>query len=188
MPRSALYAFLEEVYCHNERLAEERRTNPSPPPTTFVDDETPTKPPRKRPRSYILIVDDDPDIRELFADELRGCGWDVDTAGDGNEAFAILHREFMDRKVGEEPRLPCVVLLDAYMPNMDGFEFFAAMRANPVFAKLHVIVMSAPENIAKFAPWAMAGGSRDGVSAAIKKPAALDELVQKVVAICGLPE
>jgi CheY-like chemotaxis protein len=60
----------------------------------------------------ILVVDDDVDVRTLFADVLRRAGCAVMTAADGSEAV---------RHVADGMR-PCVVLADVLMPRMDGWE------------------------------------------------------------------
>ena len=62
-------------------------------------------------RARILVVDDDPAIRELFEDYLRIQGFDVVTASSGMEALARL-----------EGYSPDVILLDVRMPEMDGIE------------------------------------------------------------------
>ena len=84
----------------------------------------------------ILIVDDEPDIRdslvEFFADE----GLPVQTAADGGAALASLER-------GE---LPWVVILDLLMPVLDGNALYERMQANPRWSRVPVIVStSAPE-------------------------------------------
>ena len=84
----------------------------------------------------ILIVDDEPDIRdslvEFFADE----GLPVTAAADGGAALASLER-------GE---LPWVIILDLLMPVLDGNELYKRMQANPRWSRVPVIVStSAPE-------------------------------------------
>lgn len=66
----------------------------------------------------ILLVDDDSDIRECLAELLRFHGVEVMTAGSGNEGFAIFLRE-----------RPDLVLSDLSMPDGDGFELIARIRA-----------------------------------------------------------
>jgi len=61
--------------------------------------------------SKILVVDDDPHIRELVGVFLRNEGFDVYEAGDGREALARLATVKAD-----------LVILDVMMPNMDGWE------------------------------------------------------------------
>lgn len=66
----------------------------------------------------ILIVDDDPNIRELAGHFLRNEGFDIHEAGDGEEALRVLESVKAD-----------MVILDIMMPNMDGWELCRELRA-----------------------------------------------------------
>jgi len=70
---------------------------------------------------FVLVVEDDPDMRETLAMMLGRHGYDVATAADGAEALEQL-RETSSR--------PCVVLLDLMMPRMNGFQLREAMLAS----------------------------------------------------------
>ena len=76
----------------------------------------------------ILIVDDDPAIRESLAHELRDAGYEVATAVDGEEGEAA---------AAHEP--PDLILTDLAMPGKDGFALIAAVRRR---AETPVIVIS----------------------------------------------
>lgn len=65
----------------------------------------------------ILIVDDDPNIRELAGHFLRNEGFDIHEAGDGEEALSVLQSVKAD-----------LVILDIMMPNMDGWELCRELR------------------------------------------------------------
>ena len=82
----------------------------------------------------ILIVDDNEDIRELYGTCLRGEGYTVLEAEDGQAALDTLH---------QTPQVPCLVLLDLMMPIMSGPEFLKAVRATHRLASLPIIVISA---------------------------------------------
>jgi CheY-like chemotaxis protein len=69
-------------------------------------------------RHRVLVVDDDPNVRALFADVLRQAGSAVATAEDGVDAV---------RKVSSGLR-PCLVLADVRMPRMDGWEMERVIR------------------------------------------------------------
>ena len=69
--------------------------------------------------SNILIVDDDPNIRELVRVFLRDEGFDIAEASDGVEALAKLETLKAD-----------MVILDVMMPNMDGWELCRELRAS----------------------------------------------------------
>jgi PAS domain S-box-containing protein len=82
----------------------------------------------------VLLVEDDIDTRELIAGTLKKAGWTVSEAGNGKEALDIMP--------SIQPRL---ILLDLMMPVMDGFEFLAAMRTNPEWQDIPVIVITAKD-------------------------------------------
>src|SRR5438270_12847563 len=78
----------------------------------------------------ILVVDDDPIIRDMMVDILNLEGYTIDTARHGLEAMEILR--------GEESYL---VFLDVMMPVLDGKEVCAILEAEPDLRDRHVIVL-----------------------------------------------
>jgi CheY-like chemotaxis protein len=84
----------------------------------------------------ILYVDDDPILREFAVVNLATERASVDTAADGRAALAAIS--------GAPPDL---VLLDLDMPEMDGFQVLEALRADPKFADLPVIVVTGREDV-----------------------------------------
>jgi CheY-like chemotaxis protein len=84
-----------------------------------------------RPHS-VLVVDDDPSVRALFADALEEAGHRVELAADGAQALARLR----------EGAQPCVVLSDVRMPRMDGWELSRATGRDPELAAIPVVVMT----------------------------------------------
>jgi CheY-like chemotaxis protein len=81
-------------------------------------------------RGAVLIVEDEPDVRESLAEILRDEGYEVSLAANGREAMDAL------------PRLgrPGVVILDIIMPVMSGTEVYAAMHDDPGLADLPVLI------------------------------------------------
>jgi len=69
--------------------------------------------------SVILVVDDDPSIRDSLSKELRAAGYTTITANDGIEGLATFRS-----------RAPDLVLADLAMPRSDGFEMISAIRAS----------------------------------------------------------
>ena len=65
----------------------------------------------------ILVVDDEPALRELYTEVLQGAGYEVSTASDGAEALDRLHAESFD-----------LLLLDIWMPRMNGLEVLGRLR------------------------------------------------------------
>jgi CheY-like chemotaxis protein len=82
---------------------------------------------------YILVVDDDDDLRETMELLLSTKGHAVVTAANGAEALESL-------QVG--PTHPCVILLDLMMPVMDGFEMLRRMGADPRLSAVPVVVLT----------------------------------------------
>jgi PAS domain S-box-containing protein len=82
----------------------------------------------------VLIIDDDPAMREIVERTLRGTGYDVSTAGNGAEGLLAL-----------EARCPDLILLDLMMPEVDGFEFLRRLRQSPRYAQLPVVVATAKD-------------------------------------------
>lgn len=80
----------------------------------------------------VLVVDDDPDVRNLWVDTLREIGHGVKQAPSGEAAMQILNS-------GE---VPCVVLTDVRMPQMDGFELSRALARDPELAALPVVLVT----------------------------------------------
>ena len=80
----------------------------------------------------VLVVDDDPEVRQRLRTVLERNGWSVGEAGNGREA--------LDRVAHGPPR---AILLDLTMPVMDGFAFLRALRARPGCDAIPVVVFSA---------------------------------------------
>jgi CheY-like chemotaxis protein len=86
-------------------------------------------PPRALP--YILVVDDSPSVRRVVSATLKNAGWDVVTARDGQEALEVVAN-----------RIPAGILLDIEMPRMDGYELMAALRNQPMYQHIPLIVLT----------------------------------------------
>jgi DNA-binding response OmpR family regulator len=80
----------------------------------------------------ILIVEDDPDLRELLAYELTQEGFSVDAAGLGAEALRLCHRQ-----------TPDLVLLDLMLPDFSGLEICRALRRAPETEDVPIIFLTA---------------------------------------------
>ena len=82
--------------------------------------------------SRVLIVEDEPDIRELVVHHLKREGYQVSAAASGEEAL---------RQVQAVP--PDLVLLDLMMPAMDGLEVCRRLRQDPATASLPIVMLTA---------------------------------------------
>ena|SRR6266487_4310137 len=87
----------------------------------------------------ILVVDDDPDIREILRDRLNFFGYVVETAMDGREAIDVLRRSRFDG-----------MLLDLRMPEIDGMEVLRRTHENhPALPVVMISALSVPERAAQ---------------------------------------
>jgi two-component system, OmpR family, alkaline phosphatase synthesis response regulator PhoP len=113
----------------------------------------------------ILIVEDDSSSAEMLLFVLRQEGYEVFIAGNGKEALSTLDGNTIE-----------LVLCDLMMPVMDGRELCSAMKANPQFEDIPIIIMSAaPE-----ASVSNTAGDRCYYSSFIRKPLDLDLLTTTV--------
>ncbi|WP_262250220.1 response regulator transcription factor [Parapedobacter soli] len=83
-------------------------------------------------KQKILVVDDEPDIVELIAYNLKREGYQVYTAANGQEAVTTA------KKV-----MPDLIILDVMMPKMDGIEACRIMRAMPEFKSTFMVFLTA---------------------------------------------
>src|SRR5690606_32572604 len=90
-----------------------------------------TAPPRDGRHPRILVVDDDPSIRELLRQELTEAGYLVDSVANGREAVAAGRR---DR--------PDLIVLDVMMPEMNGFDVAAVLKNDPATMEIPIIILS----------------------------------------------
>jgi DNA-binding response OmpR family regulator len=80
----------------------------------------------------VLVVDDDPVIVRLLRVNFEMEGYEVATAGDGEEGLVAARAE-----------RPDVIVSDIMMPKLDGLAFAAALRADPALAEVPIVLLSA---------------------------------------------
>jgi CheY-like chemotaxis protein len=80
----------------------------------------------------ILVVDDDPEVAELFRAGLTGEGFQVETAATGKIALALLRRS-----------RPDAMFLDLGLPDLDGFEVIEEIRKDPALKDLPIVILTA---------------------------------------------
>ncbi len=79
----------------------------------------------------VLVVDDDPEMRETMRLFLEASGFDVTATSNGREALDSIAR-----------RRPCVILLDLMMPVMDGWAFLTALDRDESLAAIPIVIVS----------------------------------------------
>src|SRR5919106_3091864 len=94
------------------------------------------------PLGNVLIVEDDPDTREMLTTLLTTEGFHAVSAEDGLEALHLL-RSVKHRA----PDVPCLVLLDLKMPRLSGNEFRRAQLGDPTVSGVPVAVMSGAADV-----------------------------------------
>jgi len=85
-------------------------------------------------RGHLLVVDDDPDVRELLTQGLVSAGYRVQSVEGGAEALEAM---------SQDP--PSAVLLDLMMRPPDGFEVLCRMREDPALCQVPVVIVTAKE-------------------------------------------
>lgn len=113
----------------------------------------------------ILLVDDEPMMREVVGYTLRQHGFDVLEAGDGEEAFALLRVHTID-----------AIVSDVQMPRMDGARLLGLVREGrpdlPVFLMTGGAALTVQQALALGAVWLFSKTDLDGLVPALRRVAA----------------
>lgn len=120
----------------------------------------------------VLVVDDEPNIVLSLQFLMRKAGYNVRVAHDGEEALAEMAKQ-----------RPDVVLLDVMMPKRDGYDVCETIRANPDWAGVKIIMLTAKGREVEREK-GMALGADDYIT----KPFSTREVLQRVTDILGLGE
>jgi CheY-like chemotaxis protein len=120
-------------------------------------------PPERSHQCSVLVVDDDPELRQLLAVALKSEGYDVACAADGREALTHLR---------SAPRT-CVIVLDLMLPVMEAARFRAVQRRDRSLGWIPVIAISAADDGANTA-------RSLGANAFLRKPLDLELLREAV--------
>ncbi len=119
--------------------------------------------------SHVLVIEDDPDIRDAIVALLEAeAPWvRVAAAGDGLEAIELL----------EEGPAPCLALLDLMMPVMNGLEFLDALRDRGLAPAMRVVLVSGHVQLARHV-------EHPGVAGLLPKPFRASDLLELVRRHC----
>ncbi len=118
----------------------------------------------ERPR--LLIVDDDPELRQSAVDALSDAGYETAVAGNGWEALAAT----------QGPQVPQLILLDLMMPDMNGWQFREAQQRDARIRDIPLVVITASRDLVNHPIDA------DGV---LLKPFGLNDLLGQVFKLVG---
>lgn len=120
---------------------------------------------RARKSTFVLVVDDDPDILAALSDALETEGYEVRGARDGIDALEAIGQ-----------RRPDLIITDLLMPTMTGFELLAALHDDPQLATIPTLIITAGRS-----PEA----SETPGSVVLPKPLDLDRLMRAITACTG---
>jgi two-component system alkaline phosphatase synthesis response regulator PhoP len=115
----------------------------------------------------ILIAEDEPHLREVLRFQLENAGYDVIEASDGEQAVEQAHQH-----------QPDLLLLDVMMPHLDGYELTRALRSDPRYATIPIVMLTS-----KDARIDQLRGLDAGADAYMTKPADAREIVRQVEAL-----
>ena len=122
-------------------------------------------PQTRAPEARLLVVDDEPNIRELLSASLRYAGFEVATAADGQQALALA-----------ESFRPDLLVLDVMMPGLDGFGVVRRMRES---GRRTPVVFLTARDAAEDKVSGLTLGGDDYVT----KPFSLDEVLARIRAV-----
>jgi two-component system, chemotaxis family, chemotaxis protein CheY len=112
----------------------------------------------------VLVVDDSATVRKFVSVSLEMQGFSVTSACDGMDALEQLPKRKFD-----------LIITDLNMPNMDGFELIRALRENPEYHDMPVIILSSlSDQLNK------EQGANLGVSSYVVKPFSLEKIQYEV--------
>jgi len=121
------------------------------------------------PEKTVLIIEDEADAAELFAEMMRVSGFRVRKTSSSAPAISMMTTE-----------KPDVVLLDIMMPEVSGMDILQQMRSDPALANIPVVVVSA-----KSMPADIKNGMEAGASTYLTKPVGFLELKEAVERALG---
>jgi CheY-like chemotaxis protein len=132
--------------------------------TGTVTRRTPALPAEEALVAHIVVADDDPDILNIVSMSLEAMGHDVERACNGREAVELVRKT-----------QPDLVLMDLMMPEMNGYEATAELKADDATNHIPVLALTAK---------AMRGdeerGRQAGVDAYITKPFRISQVLEVV--------
>ena len=120
-----------------------------------------------------LVIDDSRAMRRIVGTILKDFGYEVREAGDGRAALDVLEE-------GYQPDLCCI---DWNMPVMDGLQFVMAVRANPAYRQVTLMMVTTESEMGQIVK-ALAAGAHEYLI----KPFTADALRDKLALLGLLPE
>jgi CheY-like chemotaxis protein len=125
----------------------------------------------KSERPRVLVVDDYPDAREMYAEYLQFSGFDVIEAGNGKEA--------LERAADSAPD---IILMDLSLPVMDGWEATRRLKADKATADIPIVALTG-HALAGI----LEGAKKAGCDAFVTKPCLPEDLVKEIQRVLNGP-
>jgi two-component system alkaline phosphatase synthesis response regulator PhoP len=123
---------------------------------------------------YILITDDDPDIRLSITSVLESQALRLQTARDGQECMEMIAK-----------KVPDLLILDLLMPKMDGFAVVRDLRRNSRYDELPIVILTAIMEDASRRRYELEADRQMNVQAYLQKPVSPTELLRCVESLLG---
>jgi two-component system, chemotaxis family, chemotaxis protein CheY len=118
---------------------------------------------------HIMTVDDSKTTRDMATFTLRGAGFQVSEAEDGQKALQVLKTLTVD-----------LVITDLNMPKLDGVGLIRALRADPKHRSVPILMLTTESDPAK-----KAAGRGAGATGWLVKPFNPEKLVELIHRVCG---
>lgn len=123
-------------------------------------------------KKNVIIVEDEPDAAEMFAEMMRVSGYEVTTIGNSTPAMGIISE-----------KIPDIVILDVMMPDVSGLEVLRYIRREDHLKDIPVILVSA-----KSLPSDIQVGMDAGASDYLTKPVSFLDLKRVVAKLLAEPD
>lgn len=118
---------------------------------------------------HVMTVDDSKTMRDMVCFTLRGAGFQVSEAEDGQKALQVLRSLSVD-----------LIITDLNMPKLDGVGLIRALRADPKHRSVPILMLTTESDPAK-----KAEGRGAGATGWLVKPFNPEKLVELVHRVCG---
>jgi len=127
-------------------------------------------------KKKILLVDDDADFTEAIKLLLESRSYDVTAANDGKEG--------LKKAQTEEPNL---IILDVMMPEMDGYQVCAKLKADPRYRQIPILLLTAVGEAITTTSYTKEMGMRIEADDYVPKPIEPIEIVERVEKLLRIP-
>jgi two-component system alkaline phosphatase synthesis response regulator PhoP len=126
-------------------------------------------------KKRILVIDDEPDFVSIVQANLEKEGFDVEVAYDGVEGL---------QKVKANP--PDAIVLDVIMPEKDGYEVCAELKADPRYADIPIVMLTAVASRVSSTRYSHREGMSMEAEDYLPKPASAKQIMESVKRLLNL--